>query len=208
MHNVSRRRRNPFDLDPPCDAFVPGYGDPNADFHVIGDHPGVHGGIETGIPFTGSDTGAALLDALAEVDLVTTTGDEPGLQNLYLSYRYLCADEHEPTPRDYAEMERFFDAELRAITAHVLLPVGMGAIEHVIENYSQQTLGGRTEADLHATEISNGAWIIIPIADPDTWTADQREALVTTLRSLLARDYRRESDLGRFIPGGDPYLVR
>lgn len=208
MHNVSRRRRNPFDLDPPCDPFVPGYGDPNADFHVIGDHPGVHGGLETGIPFTGSEAGAAMLDVLAEVGLVTDTDVEPGVQNLYLSYLYLCADGTAPTPRDYAEMERFFDAELRAITAHVLVPVGMRAIEHVIENYSQQAVGDRTEADLHATEITNGAWVIIPVADPATWTSDQRQELLATFRSLMARDYRRESDLGRFLPGGDPYLVR
>jgi len=40
-------------MRPDCESFVPGYGDANADFHVVGDHPGVHGGVDAGIPFTG-----------------------------------------------------------------------------------------------------------------------------------------------------------
>ena len=57
VRNVTGRQSNPFGLSPSCESFVPGYGDANADFHVVGDHPGVHGGCETGIPFTGSRTG-------------------------------------------------------------------------------------------------------------------------------------------------------
>lgn len=41
-------------MEPDCERFVPGCGDANADFHVIGDRPGVHGGIKTGVPFTGT----------------------------------------------------------------------------------------------------------------------------------------------------------
>ena len=207
MKNVSRRSSNPFDLDPPCDPFVPGFGDPNADFHVVGDHPGLHGGIESGIPFTGTATGESLQEVLAEVGLVLEPGEEPLVSNLYLSYLYLCVDGESPTPRGYAEMERFFDAELRAITAHVLLPVGERAIRHVVEQYTQTTVPPDPET-LHGTEISNGAWVVVPIAEPSEWTDDQRTALLQTLQALMARDYRRESDLGRFIPGGDPYLVR
>ena len=39
-------------MEPGCERLVPGYGDANADFHVIGDHSDVHGGVETGVPFT------------------------------------------------------------------------------------------------------------------------------------------------------------
>lgn len=208
MKNVSERVRDPFDLNPPCRPFVPGYGDPNADFHVIGDYPGRHGGERTGIPFTESPAGTALQSALAAVGLIEEVGDEPKIRNLYLSYRYLCVQETPPTPAEYAEMERFFDAELRAITAHVLLPVGHGAIAHVLENYSPEPATDIDIDALHATELTSGAWIIIPVAEPADWTDEQQEALITTLQALLASDYRRESDLGRFIPGGDPYLVR
>jgi uracil-DNA glycosylase family 4 len=208
VKNVSRRTRNPFDLDPPCDRFVPGYGDPNADFHVIGDHPGRHGGESTGIPFTDSPAGRELQGVLADVGLVLESGDEPLLRNCYLSYLHLCVPDSEPTPADYAEMERFFDAELRAITAHVLLPVGEQAIEHVLRNYSPEPVDEIDVTALHASELTSGAWVIVPIAEPETWSGEQRRTLIERLESILASDYRRESDLGRFIPGGDPYLVR
>lgn len=208
VDNVSRRTRNPFELDPPCDPFVPGYGDTNADFHVIGDHPGRHGGAETGIPFTGSAAGEAIQSVLSGVGLVRATGDRPLVDNLYLSYLHLCVTDEDPTPREYAEMERFFDAELRAITAHVLLPVGERAIEYVLENYSPVHTEDLDVESLHATEVASGGWLVIPVAEPETWTDAQRTALVERLEAVMARDYRRESDLGRFFPGGDPYLVR
>jgi len=206
--NITRRSRNPFDLDPPCAEFVPGYGDPNADFHVIGDHPGRHGGKETGIPFTRSKSGRALQQVLEAVGLLAHPGDEPTVANLYFSYIYLCVDDDEPEPRDYAEMERFFDAELRAITAHVLLPVGERAIRQVLEQYTTDSPDDVDVEAIHATEISTGAWLVIPIAEPATWTADQRDALIDALETLRRRDYRRESDLGRFNSGSDPYYVR
>jgi len=208
VKNVSRRTRNPFDLDPPCDRFVPGYGDPNADFHVIGDHPGRHGGETTGVPFTDSPAGRELQAVLADVGLVLESGDEPLLRNCYLSYLHLCVPDSEPTAADYAEMERFFDAELRAITAHVLLPVGERAIEHVLRNYSPEPVDEIDVTALHANELTSGAWVIVPIVEPESWTGDQRRTLIDRLESILSSDYRRESDLGRFIPGGDPYLVR
>mgnify|MGYP002760407047 CR=1 FL=1 len=49
MENVTDRTSNPFGMHPPCEQFVPGYGDANAAFHVVGDHPGAHGGVDTGV---------------------------------------------------------------------------------------------------------------------------------------------------------------
>ncbi|MFW5905925.1 MAG: uracil-DNA glycosylase family protein [archaeon] len=208
MEYVAAKRSNPFDLDPPCEHFVPGYGTSNADFHVIGDHPGRHGGIETGIPFTGSESGTRLLDVLQQVGLLDWDGDVPIPGSLYLSYLFLCVDSEEPTETAYAEMERFFDAELRAITAHVLLPVGVRAIRYVLENYTTEPATDVDVDRLHATEISGGGWLVVPVAEPSTWTDVQRNAIVETVERILARDYRRESDLGRFFPGGSAYMVR
>ncbi|MFB6113685.1 MAG: uracil-DNA glycosylase family protein [Halodesulfurarchaeum sp.] len=208
MEYVASRRSNPFDMNPPCVEFVPGYGVSTADFHVIGDHPGRHGGVETGIPFTRSESGRQLQSVLAEVGLLRSTGDEPVPANLYMSYLYLCVDPEDPTPADYREMELFFDAEMRAITAHVLLPVGNRAIDYVLERYTARSPSSLDENAIHATEISGGGWLVIPVADPSTWTESDREALVATLTSVLERDYRRESDLGRFFHDDSPYLVR
>lgn len=208
MEYVAERTSNPFDLDPPCEEYVPGYGVSNADFHIVGDHPGRHGGIATKIPFTRSESGTRLQSVLEDVGLLRSAGDEPEPVNLYLSYLFLCVGAAAPTSREYAEMERFFDAELRAITAHVLLPVGERAIRYVLENYTAEPTVDLDVDDIHATELSGGGWLVIPVAEPADWTESQRAALIETLSAVRARDYRRESDLGRFFHDGTAYLVR
>jgi hypothetical protein len=61
---------------------------------------------------------------------------------------------------------------------------------------------------LHATELQGSGWLVLPIKDPAEWTDDDEAALVEALETLRATDFRREADLGRFMPGGDPYHVR
>ncbi|WP_435128536.1 uracil-DNA glycosylase family protein [Halobaculum sp. D14] len=210
METVTDRVSNPFGMRPDCARFVPGYGDANADFHVVGDHPGVHGGVDTGVPFTGTDAARRLQDALVRGGLLEATGDEPAVDRTFLSYLHMCVPEDgDPTAADYAEMERFFDAELRAIAAHVILPVGARATEHVLETYTAQAW--KTDVDmpaLHATEIHGAGWLVIPIRDPAEWGDGDADALVDALETLRSTDYRQESDLGRFVAGDDPYIVR
>ena len=211
MRNVTDRTSNPFDLQPPCKRFVPGYGDANADFHVIGDHPGIHGGVDTGVPFTETASAETLQAALQATGLLDTTGDHPTVNSTYLSYLHLCVSPTDggPTDREYTELEPFFDAELRAIAAHVLLPVGERATRHVFETCTARPWTPATEmADLHATEVRGSGWLVVPIAEPADWGPDDGDALKTALDRLQATDFRRESDLGRFIAGSDPYYVR
>ena len=211
MRNVTDRTSNPFDFHPPCERFVPGYGDANADFHVIGDHPGIHGGVDTGVPFTETPGAEALQSVLETTGLLETTGDRPTVNATYLSYLHLCVPpaDGQPTDREYTELEPFFDAELRAIAAHVLLPVGERATRHVFETCTARPWTPATEmADLHATEIRGSGWLVVPIAEPADWGPDDGDALKTALDRLQATDFRRESDLGRFIAGSDPYYVR
>ncbi|WP_101296543.1 uracil-DNA glycosylase family protein [Halegenticoccus soli] len=208
MRNVTDRTSNPFGMRPPCDRFVPGYGDANADFHVVGDHPGVHGGADTGVPFT-NGAGRRLQAALRDAGLLETVGDAPEVNRTFLSYLHMCVSEGEPTADEYGDMERFFDAELRAIAAHVLLPVGARATAHVLENYT--ALAWKTDVDmprLHATELRGSGWLVVPVLDPAEWTDADADRLVESLRELRSTDYRREVDLGRFIAGEDPYFVR
>ena len=209
METVTDRVSNPFGMEPDCERFVPGYGDANADFHVIGDHPGVHGGVETRVPFTGTPAAERFQRALRAAGLVETVGDRPTLAGTYFSYLHLCVPDGEPTAADYADQERFLDAEVRAITAHVLLPVGERATRHVLETYTAQA--HRTTIDvgaLHATEIRGAGWLVYPVRDPREWTDDDETRLIESLDALLATDYRRESDLGRFLAGEEPYHVR
>lgn len=198
-------------MQPPCDRFVPGFGDANADFHLIGDHPGVHGGIDTGVPFTGESWSESFLQALVEGGLLVDADPErPQVASTFLSYLHTCLPEVDPPTADsYANMERFFDAELRAIAAHVLLPVGATATRHVLETYTARKPGRAAKMDrLHGTELMGSGFLVVPIRDPSEWTDGDADSLVRSLSALRATDYRRESDLGRFIAGGDPYFVR
>ena len=130
---------------------------------------------------------------LAEViyRLSTTRNDEG---------RYVLAD--------YADLEPLFDTELRAITAHVLLPVGERATRHVFANTTAEPTESIDMDALHAKEVLGSGWLVYPIKEPAEWTDDDEVALVDALTALLETDYRREADLGRFMPGEDPYLVR
>ncbi|MFB6090846.1 MAG: uracil-DNA glycosylase family protein [Halobellus sp.] len=209
MENVTDRTSNPFGMRPPCERYVPGYGDANADFHVVGDRPEVHGGLDTGVPFT-SDAGRRLQAALVEADLLRSAGDRPEVRETFLSYLHLCASGPDTPPQSsYDDLERFFDAELRAIAAHVLLPVGERATRHVLETYTAQAWKTEVEMDsLHGTEIRGSGFLVVPIAEPAEWEDTHHDRLVDGIDALRSTDYRREADLGRFDPGGDPYLVR
>lgn len=220
MRNVATQLENPFGFRPPCPSrctddsdrrAVFGYGNANADFHVIGDHPRIHGGVETARPFVGSPNGETLLEALQQADMISRDSSvEFNPRNCFFSYRYLCCldDSQQPTPAQYREFDQFFDAELRAIGAHVLLPVGESVTRHVLEEYT--SIAHRVEIDmdnLHATELRGHGFLIMPIADPSEWT-DHDKRLADALDDLRSRDYRQTVDLGRFIPGGEPYYVR
>nr|WP_159765047.1 uracil-DNA glycosylase family protein [Halovenus carboxidivorans] len=198
-------------MDPPCERFVPGYGVTDADFHVIGDHPGVHGGLATGIPFTDMPWSERFFDALREGGLLPAADGDGRFDSVqtYFSYLHMCElDGERPDDASYADLEPYFDAELRAITAHVLLPVGKRATAHVFREYTAIDAATVETADLHATEQHGSGWLIVPIKEPATWTDEDERALVDRLRGLLASDYRQISDLGRFQPDGDPYFVR
>lgn len=196
-------------MRPSCAQFVPGYGDANAEFHVVGDHPGRHGGVDTGVPFT-DEGGLRLQRALAEADLLRSVGDEPGMRRTFFSYLHMCVPEgDEPTEDDYGDMERFFDAELHAIAAHVLLPVGARATRYVLENYTAQA--HKTVVDmeqLHAKEIRGSGFLVVPIREPSEWDDGDHDELVDGLHTLRSTDFRREADLGRFLAGDEPYFVR
>ncbi|WP_177197609.1 uracil-DNA glycosylase family protein [Halogranum rubrum] len=210
MRNVTDRTSNPFGMRPSCERFVAGYGDANADFHVVGDHPGRHGGVDSGVPFT-NDAGLRLQEALADAGLLRNVGTEPEVRRTFLSYLHMCVPtgDGDPDVSSYGDMERFFDAELRAIAAHVLLPVGARATRHVLENYTAQAHKTTVDMErLHATELRGSGFLVLPIRDPSEWDGDDRGELVDGLATLRSTDFRREADLGRFLAGDDPYYVR
>jgi len=185
VENVTDRVSNPFGMRPPSEPAVHGYGDPNADFHFIGESPRAHGGAETEVPFSaeGADRLQDLLDDLGFVE-----SREPlRLNNAFLSYVRMT-DRDDPT-----ELERFFDAELRLVNAHILVPVGEKTTRHVIETYTAQgpKLADEPLEDLHATEVRGAGFLVAPALDPRGWDDGDEDALREKLRDILSSDYRQ-----------------
>lgn len=217
MENVAVTRSNPFGIRPSCttpcsdsvDA-VFSYGDPNADFHLIGDRPEVNGGMTTGIPFTDQRASERLLDCLDTVGIADVEDGIPERGSLFMSYLHMCCspDGVDPTTAAYTDLERLFDAEFRAVAAHVLLPVGRRAIAHVLEQFTAVPLDGLEPEELHATELAGRGFLVVPIADPRSWHEEDEAALLETLADLVASDYHQEADLTRFFPTSEQYLVR
>ena len=205
MKNVSDRVRNPFGMRPRCETGDPvcGYGDPAADFHVVGDRPGTHGGARTGVPFTDTEVGRALQGVLHVVGLLDAPyADLPEVSNLFLSYLYLCPlpPDEEPSERGYADHDRFFDAELRAVNAHILLPVGRRATDRVLERYTTRSRKvPRSMKQRHATEVRGRGFLVVPIMDPRRWSEDDRIAIESTLERILDSDYRQTKGVATLI---------
>ena len=209
VKNVTDRTSNPFGMRPPFECTEPGtrpavfgYGDANADFHLIGDHPGVHGGATTGVPFTETESGEAIQELVRALEFATGPRDRPVYENLFANYLHMCVlpDGREPTAEEYDELERYFDAELRAINAHILLPVGERATEHVLTEYTTQR--HRLELDmatLHAREVRGRGFLVVPVREPTEWEAGDREAIVTTLEGILASDYRQTKGVATLV---------
>lgn len=197
MENITSEVRNPFGIRYPGPA-VPSYGDANADVHVVGDHPGRHGGAETGVPFTGSVAGARLQRVLYAVDLLGARyADEPEATNCFCSYAHPPvweggADGADPDDASYAETERYLDAELRAVNAHILVLVGDHALDYGLREHT--ALAARLPTDavaLHAEEVTGRGFLLVPVKEPSSWTPDDEAALRERLAAILARDYRQ-----------------
>ncbi|WP_276247251.1 MULTISPECIES: uracil-DNA glycosylase family protein [unclassified Haladaptatus] len=209
MQNITDRTRNPFGMRTPPEyaetaaQTVFGYGDANADFHLIGDHPGVHGGRKTGVPFTGGVAGKRLQPILHELGfLADAYDDEPRPTNLYCSYIHMCTvdDGETPTRAQYDALERYFDAELRAINGHILMPVGEQATRHVVREYTTQERHLDFDmAALHGNDVRGGGFLVFPIRDPTEWEDGDAEYLETKLRALLNSDYRQTKGVATMI---------
>lgn len=170
---------------------VYGFGDVNADFHVVGDSPHRHGGLGSGIPFGGGAGGWRMRRLLTAVGLATWDDlASPDPSNSYLSYIHPGVGR--PTEASYRDQERFLDAELRAINAHILLVVGDRPLEYALREHSNvYATTAHQAARVHATEIGGRGFLIIPVADPGRWSRSDERALIRRLAGILDSDYRQ-----------------
>ncbi|WP_276253562.1 uracil-DNA glycosylase family protein [Halomontanus rarus] len=211
MKNVTDRTSNPFGMRPPFERNDPGshpavfgYGDANADFQFVGDHPGVHGGATTGVPFTETRSGEAIQDVARTLGFASGPTDEPLLENCFWSYIHMCTLENgrPPTDAEYAELERYFDAELRAINAHILVPVGERATDHILREYTTQRHRFEDHLDmaaLHGLDIRGRGFMVVPIRDPSEWVDGDRERIASSLEAILNSDYRQTKGVATLV---------
>jgi uracil-DNA glycosylase len=185
VQRVTDRVSNPFGMRAPGEPAVYGYGDANADFHVIGADAETHGGAGTGIPFTGSEAGRRIQSVLDAAGCAAEPySDRHDLENCYLSYLRI-------SPGDPDDLERYIDAELRAINAHILLPVGDDALSYVVSEFTTRGDAPADSARLHADEIRGRGFLVVPIKEPTEWNAGDETAIVDRLEDLLESDYRQ-----------------
>ena len=192
-------------MRPPCigGARICGYGDPSADFHLIGDHAGIHGGTDTHVPFTSSPVGRQIQGLLFDLGfLASPYADRPIVTNLYMNYLYMCpvSPSDRPTRPQYLDHDRFFDAELRAVNAHILLPVGRRATDRVLEAYTtQRRKVPHSMRERHALEVRGRGFLVVPVLDPRAWRAGDRRQIRTTLERILASDYRQTKGVATLV---------
>jgi uracil-DNA glycosylase len=201
VENVTSEVSNPFGIRYHGHA-APGYGDANADVHLVGDHPRRHGGARTGVPFTDSVAGVRLQRVLHAVGLLAEPyADRPDPSNCFCSYAHpevwepgasAPATSLDPDEAAYADAERYLDAELRAVNAHVLVLVGDRALDYGLREHT--ALADRLPSEaaaLHAQEVTGRGFLLVPVAEPAAWTPADERALRDRLETILGRDYRQ-----------------
>ncbi len=193
---------NPFGMDEDCrqcpalcesrTQVVHGYGDVSADFLVLGEAPG-SGADATGVPFTGDETGQAVLSILSELGFVEAPdSDEPTVENVFLTSLTRCHNtERPPDDDEVRNCEDFLTAEVRMINPEVILPVGQRPLEALAYEYTTKRAEDFDVAADHATTIRGRGFELVPMLQPENQTDDQRAALLDHLASLLDRDYRQ-----------------
>jgi uracil-DNA glycosylase family 4 len=193
---------NPFGMDADCQQcpalcetrtqVVHGYGDVSADFLVLGEAPGP-GADATGVPFTGDESGRAVLSILSELGFVESPdSDEPAVENVFLTTLTRCHHpDRPPSDEEVRNCEGFLTAEVRMINPEVILPVGQRPLEALAYEYTTKRAADLDVAADHATTIRGRGFELVPMRPPEAQSDDQRTALLDHLASLLDRDYRQ-----------------
>jgi uracil-DNA glycosylase family 4 len=110
---------------------VPGFGDPTAQFLIVGLAPAAHGANRTGRMFTGDSSGDWLYEALFRYGFASqpeSTGRDDGLtlRNCFITAAGRCAPPgNKPTQDELAACRPYLEAELRLLrNVRVTLTLG------------------------------------------------------------------------------------
>jgi uracil-DNA glycosylase family 4 len=109
---------------------VPGFGDPRAQFLILGLAPAAHGGNRTGRVFTGDRSGDFLYAALYRAGFANQAtskerGDGLELKNAYVAAAVRCAPPgNKPLPSEEANCRGYFERELEIMRPRAVLVLG------------------------------------------------------------------------------------
>ncbi|MDG5777671.1 uracil-DNA glycosylase [Haloarculaceae archaeon H-GB2-1] len=192
-------RSNPFGMDVDCtnceelcetrETVVHGYGDVAAEFVVIGEAPS-EGADESGIPFTGADSG--ILDVLSGFDMCEWDDETPVMDNVFLTYVTRCRHpERPPTDAEVSNCDPFLTSELRMINPEIIVAVGQRPLEALAFEYTTRSADDFDVEAEHATTVRGRGFEILPVIPPREQTDEQRAAFVDHLSDVLGRDYRQ-----------------
>ncbi len=114
---------------------IPGFGDPQAKFMLIGLAPGAHGANRTGRMFTGDRSGDFLYAQLHRAGFANqptsrTAGDGLALHGAYISAAIRCAPpDNKPLPTEILHCSGYLEQELDLLRPRVILALGAIAFD-------------------------------------------------------------------------------
>lgn len=203
MDAADRVRRNPYGMDESCercpnlcgvrDRIVHGYGDTEADFLFVGEHP-TESAETAGVPLVGGAAGRRLQDLLGHLGLNHSlpTATEPELENVYLTLLTRCRHpDRGPTDREITNCEDYLTAEIRMINPEILVPVGDRALRTIAEEYTTTSSSELSLPAYHGRSVRGRGFEIVPMVAPAEQTDEQFEAFLDSFEALMGRDYRQ-----------------
>ena len=129
-------------------APVPSFGDPEAEFLVVGLAPGMKGANRTGRPFTGDYAGVLLYETLAEMGFATGRYDERPddgleLRNCLITNAVRCLPPaNKPEPREIATCRPFLVRQIEVLPRlKVILALGRIAHESTVAAFGLKKNG-------------------------------------------------------------------
>lgn len=192
---------NPFGMDETCthcpelvetrSRVLHGYGDPSADFVIVGGAPDPDAD-HIGLPILGETHGDRLRAVLEAVGLCDpdSPADAPGLTETYLTYTARCHHpDRGPTDTEVANCDPFLNADLRMINPEVLIPVGELALSALDGPYA--STAGLDIDDVHAERVRGRGFELVPVYALDRLDTSARATTIETLEELMAGDYRQ-----------------
>ncbi len=142
---------------------VPGFGDPHAEFLIIGLAPAAHGANRTGRMFTGDGSGEWLIKALYENGFANqprsfSKDDGLELRSAYVTAVVRCAPpKNKPMNEEVANCSDYLDEELTILkNVRLVLTLGRIAFESYLHHVNKQISKTPRFAHGKIYELGNG----------------------------------------------------